>query len=526
MPRSEIEYVAPPTGLLFLRSNDFVREIMGPVGSGKSTLCCVEIVRRARETPPGPDGVRRSRWGVIRNTYVELRDTTIRTWNEWVPEPWFGHWRTSEHTFILAFETEDGAKVEAEVLFRALDRPEDVKKLLSLELTGCYFNEWKEIPKPVFDLMKTRVGRYPRKADVSRYWTGIFGDTNPPDTDHYLYKIMEEERPEGHVLFRQPSGFSPEAENIANLDRCWDPDPSLIEGKEAMKLAREEQMKKLRADQHEKPCRCYYRRLAAGQTEDFIKVMVRGEYGFVMDGKPVYPEFQDSIHTAKQPIPIPSKLDTILVGNDYGLTPAAVWVARDPRDGQYQVVREFVSEHMGATKFGQEQARICKTEFDGLKVAGFGDPAGMAGSSVDEELTPISVVNAAGVPMMAAPTNDFTIRRDAVGNLLTRLTVLGRPALVISPTCPILRKAMMGKYQFRRLQVRGDARYHDAPDKNEFSHVAEALQYAAVGAGEDLTVLRGGTLRGSRVSVTVRNLGDSTPEAQQQSGRVVRTIRR
>jgi hypothetical protein len=38
----------------------------------------------------------------------------------------------------------------------------------------------------------------------------------------------------------------------------------------------------------------------------------------------------------------------------------------------------------------------------------------------------------------------------------------------------------MGRYQFRRVKVSGSAeRYHDEPEKNEYSHPHDALQYAA-----------------------------------------------
>ncbi len=491
---SGILYTASKTICAFMASDDFVRLLVGPVGSGKTTGCEVEVVRRAIETPPCPDGVRRSRWGVIRNTYPELRDTTMKTWDEWVPSPHFGRWRVSEHTFDLHFETDAGT-VRAEVMFRALDRPEDVAKLLSMELTGCFFNEWREIPRPVTDLMQTRVGRYPRKADVPRYWTGIFGDTNPPDTDHYLYRVFEEERPPGHRVFRQPGGASPEAENLDNLDSCWDPTPDdLTWPAHALGLPvsdprvraehRLAQRWMIALGHHEEPCRCYYVKLAHGKNRDFVRVYRDGEYGYVQEGKPVWPEFVDSVHVPQEEIPV--RAGKVIIGNDYGLTPAAVWVQRDPRDGQYQVVREFVSDRMGATGFGAEQARICKTEFRDSTFEGWGDPAGLAGSSIDERETPIDVVAAQGVPMSAAPTNDFTVRRDAVGNLLGRLTRLGRPALSISPRCRVLRKGMAGGYCFRRLQVRGDDRFRDAPDKeNVYSHVCDALQYALVGAGED-----------------------------------------
>lgn len=502
-----MDYSAAKTIGEFLGCDDPNRLIVGPVGSGKSSGCCVEIIRRAIETPPGEDGIRRSRWVVVRNTYRELEDTTIKTFEEWVPEGKFGTWRQSDKIFDLKFETDGDAKVEGEVMFRALDRPDHVKKLLSLELTGCYFNEWKEIPLPIFQVMKTRVGRYPRREDVPRYWSGIFGDTNPPDTDHYLYRIFEEDRPPGHRRFKQPGGRSKEAENTENLARCWAPEVPLGMASEArrefIRKAREEQTRRIKAGEHEDPCVCYYTVLCHGAKKDFIKVMADGEYGFVQQGKPIYPEFQDSIHVATETLKLLPGCRKLLIGNDYGLTPAAVWVQQDPADGQYQVIREFVSERLGAVHFGEEQAKISKKEFKSVtEFEGWGDPSGMASSPIDEKDTPIDIINAQGVPMTAAPTNDPVLRREAVAGLLTRLTMMGRPALVISPACVTLRKGMAGGYCYRRLQIAGDERFEEKPVKNMYSHVCEALQYAMVGAGEDRRALDGGQNR--RVSVNVR----------------------
>lgn len=71
----------PPgaTAREFMLSKAYVRGIRGPVGSGKSTLCCAEIMRRASEQRPGSDGIRRTRWVVVRNTQPELKTTTIKT---------------------------------------------------------------------------------------------------------------------------------------------------------------------------------------------------------------------------------------------------------------------------------------------------------------------------------------------------------------------------------------------------------------------------------------------------------------
>lgn len=69
----------------FHADDSFVRGIMGPIGSGKSVACVIEIISRALRQAPNQDGVRRTRWAVIRNTYPELTSTTIKTWMDWLP---------------------------------------------------------------------------------------------------------------------------------------------------------------------------------------------------------------------------------------------------------------------------------------------------------------------------------------------------------------------------------------------------------------------------------------------------------
>jgi hypothetical protein len=438
-----IVYKAPPTIAAFMANDSFVRGIKGPFGSGKSSGCSVEILRRSMEQAPAPDGLRYSRWAVVRNSYRELFDTTKRTLEDWIPSG-IRQWSESEATFHVRFND-----VSLEINLRALDRPDDVKKLLSLELTGAWFNEAKEIPRAVFEGMTGRVGRYPSKRMGGPTWFGIIMDTNPPDTDHWWYRLFEEERPAEHKIFSQPSGLSPEAENIENL-----------------------------------PAR-YYERLCLGKTREWIEVFVHGRYGFVRDGKPVYPEYQDALHTLKEePLYLRGRL---ILGMDFGLTPAIVVIQRTPSH-QWQVIDEFVSESMGATRIAQHVVGELKRRYPGATYRGWGDPAGTQRSQVDER-TPYDVVQSAGLPIDPAHTNDFVLRREAVANALTRLTMTGVPSLVVSPKCRQLRKAMSGAYCFRRLQVTGSDRYRDAPDKNEYSHIAEALQYGMVGEGEDSTAL-------------------------------------
>ncbi len=441
--KPEIRYQASPALWTFHQSDAFVRGVMGPVGSGKSTACCWELFRRIQEQEPGPDGIRRSRWAVVRNTYRELTDTTVKTWLDWFDD--VGDFVNQDMAHRIKFED-----VEAELLFRALDRPADVKKLLSLELTGAWVNEAREVPRAVIDMLQGRVGRYPSKREGGPTWLGVIMDTNPPDSDHWWYRLFEEVAPDGWRLFRQPSGRASDAENLENL-----PDG-------------------------------YYDRLQAGKDDEWIAVYVDGEYGFISEGRPVYPEFRDHLHVAKESIEV---LDgtPVVIGIDFGLTPAAVFGQRDNR-GRWRWIHELVTEDMGAVRFAELLQNDMAGRFQGCEFQVWGDPAGEQRAQTDER-TPFQILRARGLKARPAPTNDFTLRRESVAVPLSRL-VDGEPGLLVSPACQMLRKAMGGGYAYKRIQVSGDERFHDKPDKNQYSHVAEAAQYLMLGAGEGRAIVK------------------------------------
>ena len=85
-PKEYIEYIPSPTMARFHADSDSLyRFIMGPFGSGKSTACVMEILMRSYQQAPY-NGVRKTRWVALRNTYPELRSTTIKTWTDWVSE--------------------------------------------------------------------------------------------------------------------------------------------------------------------------------------------------------------------------------------------------------------------------------------------------------------------------------------------------------------------------------------------------------------------------------------------------------
>ncbi len=427
LKRPEVVYEPAPTVQDFLDSDAQVKAIMGPVGSGKSVACCIDILSRIQEQP-------KSRWVIVRNTYRELTDTTLATWRDWTRG--MGQFKQSDMTWTCV----NGA----EVLFRALDKPQDIGKLLSLEVTGAFLNECRQIPRAVFDMVQTRVGRYPRKSEGGAKWYGVICDTNPCDDFHWFYKVFDEQRPEGWAFFRQPSGLGPDAENVDNLP----PD--------------------------------YYENIAKGKDQAWIDVYCKGNYGYVQDGRPVYPQYVDRLHT-QECTSNPSL--PLFVGIDYGLTPAAVFMQLTPT-GQYQAFRELVTEDMAAVQFSELLGKALRHDLRGHKqVSIWGDPAGEQRSQVDAR-TPQMILKAAGIHARSAPTNDPRLRVEAVVRNLTRLDMAGEPGLIVDPSCRYLRRAMTGGYKYKLMQVVGEELYHEHPVKNQYSHPAEALQYCMLGAGE------------------------------------------
>jgi hypothetical protein len=207
----------------------------------------------------------------------------------------------------------------------------------------------------------------------------------------------------------------------------------------------------------------------------------------VRTGKPVHPEYVDSVHCTPEFIEYDPELP-LIIGHDFGRTPAAAILQRNAM--RYVCIDEYVTENMSAAVYGPNLKIYLDTFYPGCTVKGYGDPAGDSkGQATDD--TPILVLNAAGIPCEATFTNSTIIRRASVANPLTRLAMDGKPALLISPKCKMIRTGLNGGFCFRRLQIGGVEQYTEEPDKNAYSHPVEALEYALVGAGEGHDALLG-----------------------------------
>lgn len=461
MEKVEFSYAPQgPTLEQYILSQEQRTFICGPLGSSKTNASCWKTFRIMCGQAPNAQGVRKSRIAAIRNTYPDLMGTTVKDWLDMFESLGkFSKGNIEPPTHRLAFDLDDGTRVEAELIFLALDREEHVRKLRGLQLTASWLNEVKELAFAVVQMLDLRVGRYPQ--DVEPTWYGIYGDTNAPDTDHWYYRLAEEQMPDGWCFLKQPGGLIRD-----DKDSPWRENP-------------------LAENLHNLP-RGYYLKGAQGKDEAWIKVNLANEYGFVADGKPVYPDYRDSTHC--RPFELVQSLG-LHIGFDFGLTPAAIF-GQKMANGQMRWRRELVTEDTGIIRFAGEVKRFMGEHFNGWPIASItGDPAGdqrQAGDS--EERTVFQLLDANGIKAKPASTNDFAMRTEAVAASLRRM-IDGEPGFLLHPDCKITRKGMQGGYCFKRVKVAGDERYRDAPDKNRFSHPCEAGQYLMMGTGEHLALL-------------------------------------
>ena len=467
-PSARVELGAPKHKVLnaFMRSRTRCSFIMGPLGSGKTIAACQKLLALMTEQAPNAKGVRPTRWLAVRNTYPDLMSTTVKDFTsvfEGLGTMKYGG--LEPPTFKVFFEMEDGTHVKAEVIFLALDRDDAIRKLRGQQLTGAWMNETTQLQKSIIDMADLRHGRYPSMADggVRPTWHGMIGDTNAPDEDHWYFRLAEEDRPEGWEFFRQPGGVipgekegewipNPEAENLENL-----PDRYYVQGTQ-------------------------------GKDPDWIRVMLSNEYGFVIEGKPVHPEFIDSIHTTQEQLE-PDMRYPLILGIDFGRTPAAAITQHIEEHGRRVIIDEITSTDMSAAIFGPELKRYLDRNYAGMPVEVWCDPSGGAQSQATED-TPIRILRASGIPANPCATNNPDLRRAAISNPATRICMDGKPALQVSPRAKMIRKGLMGGFAYRRLKLAGSERYTDQPDKNVYSHPVEPAEYALMGGGEGRDALR------------------------------------
>lgn len=454
----KIEYFPSPTFELVHADNTFVRAVLGCVGSGKSVGCIMDIVQRAMAQKPNSAGVRKSRWALIRATYPMLKTTTIKTFQDWIPHEICPITFGSPIKGFMNISLPDNTVLEAEFIFLALDKADSVEKLKSLELTGAFMNEAAELNPRILEVLKGRVGRYPAAKDGGWSWKGILMDTNPPSQSSWFYKLFEEQRPEGHRIYKQPPPLfydqlkqtylpNPDAENVNGHVPVGG---SYIDGYR------------------------YWLDQIPGNSPDIIKTLILGQYGAVYEGRAVYTSFSDYYHTSAGRIH-GDRSRELVVGFDFGLFPAAVFTQTD-KIGTLQVLDEEVGNDVTLDEFMEKQViPKLRGRFRGYDVVFVVDPSGGQRSARVRQSS-ISALKERGLRVKAAYSNAIPVRLKAVEHFLNRRSKF----LISTVDCPVLYQGFNGGYRYGKDKKTYELDKQAKPVKNEYSHPHDGLQYAAM----------------------------------------------
>ncbi len=455
----KITYTAPPTCASMMKSEAFGRIILGPVGSGKTTAMIFELLRRACEQVPSSDGLRYTRFAVVRQTLSQMKATVLKDITSWLEG--LVHYKVSDSTIYIEI-----GDVRSEWIMIPMEDAIDQRRLLSMQLTGAWISEAIEIAVDLVSAISGRCGRYPNAAMGGCTWFGLIADSNFPDENGDWYKFLETDTPPDFQVFKQPSGLSPEAENLAYL----------IQTPETLKLDPEDPMRLAQG-------RTYYERLSRGQSPAWVKRYILAQYGDDPSGSAVFKEsFKSSFHVIDEILPIPGL--PLIVGQDFGRDPCSVICQFDHR-GRLLVLEEVNAEDIGLEQHLDRALRPVLTQmrYMGHPVALIGDPSGISKSSIYEETT-FDVIKRKGWLAFPAPTNDIDPRIRAVESFLLSQRDGGPAILFDRGRCPTLIKGMAGGYRYTKTRL---GMRKPTPEKNSFSHGSDALQYACLAAHGGMT---------------------------------------
>lgn len=436
-----IEYTPAETISDFIQSYTpgelFYSFIVGPIGSAKTTGALFKVPYMAAMQAKSPrDGIRRTRCVVVRNTAPQLRDTTISSFNYWFKDGEAGKWRATDKTFMLRF-----GDVECEIMFRALDTADDVSRVLSLETTFVMLDEFIQIEPAIVEALSGRCGRYPPAIEGGVTNFGMWGASNPGVEDSWWHDFLIEKKPENVEYFHQPSGLSPDAENIKNLV------PN------------------------------YYANLAKGKSPAWIEVFIHANWGFSVAGKPVVPMFDRKLHVPEAVL-LPNKYIPLVIGFDPGVRHSAMVLGQQDMFGRLQIFDELVLENYGAARACTDRLiPLLNAKYRGFEVIIAPDPAANSRAQTNETSV-ADVLKEARFKkywtVKFADSNLIAPRLAAIDHFVSRRTEKGE-ALAISKECRALIKALGNGWIYG--QTKAGSGEKETPDKNIHSHIGDAFGY-------------------------------------------------
>ena len=460
----ELQFTPEPTCRRFMESEAPFRFLVGAIGSAKTTTSIYEILRRASEQEPAPDGVRYTRFAIVRNTLQAIKNTVLKDMQLIFKD--IIDYRVSESTVYIR-----QGDINCEILLIPLEHEEDQKRLLSSQLTGVFFNEFIEIKPEFITKGYSRCGRYPSQHLGNPTWKGVFCDSNPGTEDSPWFEKLKIALPDKWEYFEQPVPMwqeedgtiieNPDAENIYHLGIL------MGSGKDPTVTGYD-----------------YYYNSLAGADPAWAERYVFGQWGESLSGEAVFKStFNPKFHVSEGPL-TPSQGYPLIIGMDFARHPAAI-IQQVNHTGTMLVLKETYKANCGVEKFIREHLMpvLYSDRFAGLTAYISGDPSGIAKSQIGEESV-FHMLERLGFVAVPAFSNHIDPRLRSVDSWLLQQRG-GGPGIIYDPEgCDMLIRAMKGKYRYKKKR---DGELEPKPDKvRPWADLADAHQYGCMGANKNV----------------------------------------
>jgi hypothetical protein len=482
-----------PVADAFLRSRAFIKNIIGPVGSGK-TMAALQaglIVGAKQGLTVDARGIgrRKARIGVIRESYPSLKSTTLKSWFNIVPEDKGFNWSppyTHQFAKVLKRDPETGKPteiLEMEYEFRGIGQQTVEEACRGWEINAVMIDEADLQPADLVPFLTGRVGRFSDLDPSNVVDPQIIVSMNMPDIDNHAYQLAFDkhlgelsdadmgelmEALGGRPLietFVQPGGMEPDAENLHNLHNG--------RGYYVLQIA---------ANRHKK---------------NYVDRMVHNKPVPLMHGQPVNDEFVYTRHVREERW---DKRRKLIVGIDQGYSAAAVFLQRDAQ-GDIRTLGEVVSLATGgkalvkisAEAFGRRVKQALLERFPGIQKDQLKlvcDPAAFAAEDRpnDGRDWVLAVQAAIGMGKIhKAKSNAAALRNEAIWKAMGK-----QDGYYVDPGCKHLIKAHSGGYRYQKQEMStGELRGNLEIADTIYTHVADAEQYAALEGEHVISDIRG-----------------------------------
>ena len=255
-------------------------------------------------------------WLFIRDTWENLRKTTLQEFFYWFPPGVFGEWKAGDKEFIWN-TARTGLK--GRVMFMGVETEEDASKIASMPLAGFAIDEPSSaagsssgVSKFVFETAMAQL----RQPGMNWYAAKLA--QNNPDETHWTYKT-----------FWDPG--TPAIEGIARP-------PMQEAGYKTWQTKEPENVDHLPAGYYEKMEQTWKDR------PDLLRRFVQGKHGYQQVGSPVTPEWNDEWHLATGLKPM--KGIPLWLSWDGGLNPTCLITQITPL-GDWLVLESHVGDGYG-----------------------------------------------------------------------------------------------------------------------------------------------------------------------------------